>query len=136
MGQVWDSAVNRRRDLRRRIGAMQFVYLSCGYNRYMWDRYALSTIFVLSLMLGGCNGCLIRGERELTKDQVVAIGNETLQQAGYDLTKIGPERIRASYLPDSCLWGVTYVLYTDRLPAGPLVVVDDRTHVATIEPGM
>jgi hypothetical protein len=102
----------------------------------MCGRYALSTVFVLSLMLAGCNGCLVRGEPELTKDQVVAIANETLQQAGYDLTKIGAESIRESYLPDSCLWGVTYVLYTDRLPAGPMVFVDDRTHVASIELGM
>jgi len=79
---------------------------------------------------------LVRGEPELAEAQAVVIANEALKRAGYDLTTVGSESVRASYQTDSCSWFVNYNLYTDRLPTGPMVFVNDRTHVAGIDPGM
>lgn len=102
----------------------------------MCGRYALYAVIALGLASSGCNGCLVRGEPELTKGQVVVIANEALERAGYDLTKVSSESVRASYQTDSCSSFVTYNLYTGRLPAGPMVFVNDRIHVAGIDPGM
>lgn len=86
-------------------------------------------------IITGCNGCL-KYKPKLTEAEVMSIADRAMADSGYDLTKTKPLGVRVNYIQDYCAWGVDYTLYGDRLPAGPLIFIDDRTRDAAFAPGM
>jgi hypothetical protein len=95
----------------------------------MARRNLVRTVLTSALiLLAGCAGCpSFHSSPRLTSATAIEAANSALRAGGYDLSDVKLSDVHVRYDRDHCIWAVIYTLYTDRLPAGPLVIVHDRT---------
>jgi len=91
---------------------------------------------LLALALSGCAGTSKPRAPSLNEADAIRIANKFVVDAGLQLSPQQAAAVRASYDPQNGLWCFFYSLYTDRLPAGPIVCVSDKSSVAAFAPSM
>jgi hypothetical protein len=96
-------------------------------------RKLCSALFML--MLAGCGQPQVRAPR-LSEADAIRIANKLVVDTGLPLSPQQAAATHASYDRKNTLWCLFYTLYSDRLPTGPIVCVNDRTGVAAFAPNM
>src|SRR5262249_5583596 len=95
---------------------------------------AVTFSVVGSALIAGCAG-IPEKSAGCTPDYVprqnqasaVALANRALEKAGYDISHLKPSDIEVQYDSSDCSWAIFYTLYRDSLPAGPLLIVYDKS---------
>ena len=93
-------------------------------------------VLILPLLLLACAGTRQLQSPTRSESEVVQIANRAVIEAGIPLSSEQASAVHASYDPSNGLWCILYTVYTDRLPAGPIVCVGDRSGRAVFQPNM
>jgi hypothetical protein len=94
-------------------------------------------VFAKIALLSGCAGYVAPCySPRLDEASVIAMGNSALEKAGYDISHLQSSDIQVQYDAGDCSWAVFYTLHRGELPAGPLLIVYDRTGRVAFTPNM
>ena len=93
--------------------------------------------YALWVVLSGCASVATTDQpQSLSEAGAIRIADKFVTDAGLILSKENAARTWASHDAENSLWCVFYVLDTEKLPAGPIVCVNEKTRVAAFSSSM